>query len=513
MQSAWDIYFNHPEKFDLGFLPTEQSHPKSIGLAEVARQKLDQAFAMFRDIDHDALDYLLEIESHIDRLREVVQKAFVENRNVFLCGCGATGRLSLFLESWSKEHFPEGESILSFMAGGDYALVRSVEGMEDHPGLGARHLLEVGYRAGDYLISFTEGGETPYVIGATEKAAELSPGKVIFLFCNPADLLEENIERSASVLQNKGIHSLSLGKSPMALSGSTRLQATTVLTLVGAYLLQRELDQKLADWIGELKSNLTEENYTKMVPLTREESEIYKRNEFVNYISGSFSLTVLTDTTERSPTFSLTSFENSRFEGDEFSWCYLFVPGTHSAKRAWENVLRRPVRALDWPELEYRRGEAYLGFDMSEEGMISRKKSLPSQSHDFRIELQGQGIELTSPKIKINFRSLSSNLLNNLFLKVLLNAHSTLLMTLMGRAKSNVMTYVRPSNAKLIDRSIRYINYLLLEESINLTKGDIAKILKAVLKKEASEQALVIRTFDIILQNRDHLPEFLQQVD
>lgn len=52
-------------------------------------------------------------------------------------------------------------------------------------------------------------------------------------------------------------------------------------------------------------------------------------------------------------------------------------------------------------------------------------------------------------------------LFNHLMVKMLLNAHSTLIMGLLGRYEGNVMTWVRPSNNKLIDRAARYITQLL----------------------------------------------------
>lgn len=49
----------------------------------------------------------------------------------------------------------------------------------------------------------------------------------------------------------------------------------------------------------------------------------------------------------------------------------------------------------------------------------------------------------------------------HIFLKMLLNTHSTLVMGRLGKIKSNFMIWVRPTNNKLIDRSIRYVKYML----------------------------------------------------
>jgi len=45
-------------------------------------------------------------------------------------------------------------------------------------------------------------------------------------------------------------------------------------------------------------------------------------------------------------------------------------------------------------------------------------------------------------------------------LKLLLNAHSTCTMVLLGRVMGNTMIWVVPSNLKLIDRATRYISHL-----------------------------------------------------
>ena len=93
------------------------------------------------------------------QLVEALTEAIVAGRRVFLTGCGATGRLAILLEaawrtfwqelraSWPSLHatLPNREdTFVSVMAGGDHALIRSVEGFEDSTDLG-RHQLKEGY--------------------------------------------------------------------------------------------------------------------------------------------------------------------------------------------------------------------------------------------------------------------------------------------------------------------------------------------------------------------------------
>ena len=79
------------------------------------------------------------------------------------------------------------------------------------------------------MIGTTEGGETPFVIGAVEKAVQLSGRKPFFLYCNPDDLLCRAAERSKLVIQNPDIEKINLTVGPMAVTGSTRMQASTIL--------------------------------------------------------------------------------------------------------------------------------------------------------------------------------------------------------------------------------------------------------------------------------------------
>ena len=54
----------------------------------------------------------------------------------------------------------------------------------------------------------------------------------ILLYCNEDPILEMVAERSEAFIQNKHIKNISLPIGPMALSGSTRMQASSVLQLV-----------------------------------------------------------------------------------------------------------------------------------------------------------------------------------------------------------------------------------------------------------------------------------------
>jgi N-acetylmuramic acid 6-phosphate (MurNAc-6-P) etherase len=64
---------------------------------------------------------------------------------------------------------------ISVMAGGDFALIKSVEGFEDFPDFGRHQLREAGVQKGDVVVAITEGGETPFVIGTAWEGLDRGP--------------------------------------------------------------------------------------------------------------------------------------------------------------------------------------------------------------------------------------------------------------------------------------------------------------------------------------------------
>lgn len=100
-----------------------------------------------------------------------------------------------------------------------------------------KQLFEMGFIDGDLLISCTEGGETPFVIGATETAARLSSNKPCFLYCNPDEVLYQSVRRSRRVIEDRNVIKVNCDVGPMAITGSTRMQASTVLMAVAGISL------------------------------------------------------------------------------------------------------------------------------------------------------------------------------------------------------------------------------------------------------------------------------------
>ena len=171
--SAADDFLRIAADFQLGSLETEMQHPLTTDLSRLANENLPEALRLMREVDVLALKRFESAREGLTALATAIGETFAKGKRVYLCGCGATGRLSLSLEIFCRQGilpWPREDSVRAFMAGGDLALIKAIETFEDHPEYGARQLEELGFEDGDLLISPTEGGETPWVIGATERA-------------------------------------------------------------------------------------------------------------------------------------------------------------------------------------------------------------------------------------------------------------------------------------------------------------------------------------------------------
>ncbi len=490
--------------FHLGDLPTESRHPLTYELADLSQNNIPEALKILKNIEIGVVEKIIAREEQIQALANSIHDCLSRGHRVFIYGCGATGRLALSLEylwRFVHEQMPDRVNrVTGFMSGGDLALIHSIEHFEDHPEWGARQLKEIGFHEGDLLVSCTEGGETPSVIGATEEAIHYSSRSPWFLYCNPDDVLRTQVERSRKVLTNPLIHKLNLYVGPMSISGSTRLQATTALMLAlgSAMLRDSSADFPRLDFVGyvEFLKNL---DLNFLQAFVEKESAAYHAQEHVIYETQHYGIPILTDTTERSPTFSLPGFENLLDAQKKHSLCYLSIPTAKTAKEAWKKVLLREPKTLEWTELSGLASSHRLhGFDFSYGVKARRESSSQITQRVFSIDRIGNSLKMQfeDQQELLDISSLHP-LCEHVFLKFLLNVQSALVMGRIGRFESNVMTWVKPSNRKLIDRAIRYVEYLLIHNDItNYSYKEIAHQLFAEREHLKPDESVVLKTVE-----------------
>ena len=531
-------FLSRERAFRLGNLMTEDFHPKTKTLSQTAATDLSAAIRMLQSVDEDippAMEKVLQ-QDPFRQLVEAFSEAMRTGKKIIFTGCGATGRLSILLEAmwrrfWRqlKHAHPETaanlpdmeDQVFSVMAGGDFALIKSVEGYEDFSDFGRYQLRERGVQPGDVVVAITEGGETSFVIGTAWEGLDAG-AKVFFVYNNPTELLCQHVKRSRDVIEEPRITKLDLTTGPMAITGSTRMQATTAeLFVVGCALeialvrfLHRHLSPAHAEQLGLTRrepyeyltflSELIEqlpapEAVETLTHATEFEENIYRRKGLVTYLADSFLLDVLTDTTERSPTFMLPPFRKCDDNCSPCSWAFVKDP-FHTTEQAWFELLQREPRGLDWQRKVYEELKApnnlqdrppkldnseIYKFRIGNEPDPSRT-DMPDSAlvavavggetgRLTRMALQEFGApykktaaiivgsEETIPGIDQIFRFAYDRpdsplqLWHHLVIKLILNTLSTATMVRMDRVIGNAMVWLSPSNKKLIDRGSRLI--------------------------------------------------------
>jgi len=110
--------------------------------------------------------------------------------------------------------------VQGFIAGGDGALRRAVEGAEDSLQLGAQDVAQAGIGVADVVVGLAASGTTPYVLGAVEEARRRGAFTAA-ITCNAGTPLAAAVDAPIEVVVG-----------PEVVTGSTRLKAGTAQKLV-----------------------------------------------------------------------------------------------------------------------------------------------------------------------------------------------------------------------------------------------------------------------------------------
>ncbi|MBO5900659.1 MAG: sugar phosphate isomerase, partial [Lentisphaeria bacterium] len=356
------------KQFHLGFLPTEQSSPLTANLDKEFASSTCRGVRNLQLVDRNVLEMAEKIFStpQFERLRNTALATVKAGNRIIFSGCGATGRLSILLESmWrsaclrDRQLSKYADQAASIMTGGDYALVKSVEFFEDYQSFGRRQAADLDINSGDMLIAITEGGETSSVLGTLFESLDRG-ASCFLLFNNPADILAEHLERSRKAICDPRVCVLDLSCGPMAIAGSTRMQATTSEQLVAGaaveYVLHELAGKPQLDYAVEFKALLdqleSEENVAAIADYIDFETAIYRKKGYITYFSDEYLLDIFTDTTERSPTFMLPPFRKCGDTASPRPWAFVKHP-LLSTEELWQQRLNRQPRCLEWSVGDY----------------------------------------------------------------------------------------------------------------------------------------------------------------
>ncbi len=528
-------FLNNEKQFHLGVLPTEQSNPKTRNLDAIFKSSPMEGVKTLLSVDRDitpVAEKIFQGKEFLDMVEAGVE-AVSSGRKIVFSGCGSTGRLSILLEGMWRHFFRDVQqshpeiydkikdyenSVFSIMTGGDYALIRAVESFEDYMVFGQQQAREMEMNEGDVMVAITEGGETSSVLGTLEEAADRD-ANAFLIFNNPTDVLRKHIERSRKAIDDPRVTVLDLYCGPMAIAGSTRMQATTSELLVAGSALEMILKRILQPLLSEeemeslnfheinysgsyeeMLNSLTNNQNTKtLAEYIKLERDIYQENGLVTYFADALLMDILTDTTERSPTFMLSPYKQYDDNVSPPSWSFVKHP-LRSTPDTWEYMLGRPPRCLNWDTNLFKKlgteavasapprinKQELLKFLIGNEedhsrtsrkpnvavainsGRETRKKDFDTFMETFRQSAEvydqqrtfviGNTSESADYLVEDDIPASPLHLMERLIVKLTLNTISTGTMVMMGRVTSNWMSWVNISNKKLRDRGIRLIS-------------------------------------------------------
>ncbi len=497
-------FIENEGQYRLGFIEAEGSHPATRDLGATFVRSTEDGIRMLIDVDRDLVGLYgetLESSEFADFYRDVLT-TLVNRKRIFISGCGSSGRLSMRLEASFREALREigdgglirdlGESVHEIMTGGDYAIIRAVESFEDYTELGCLQARDAGVSEGDLLIGVTATGETTSVLGTAKEALSLG-AKVWMVVCSdPEDMLGK-LSRVDDVYTHKNARSLYLKCGPMALTGSTRMQSSSIEQAIIGSALECALgeiynDVPMQDRIGDLKDGFAElisllgskRCIASMAKQTDLEAELYSRGGYVTYFADGYILDVLADTTERGPTFTTPPFRPQSRVGETLSWSFVKNPFLNTVG-AWEALFGRTPRCVSKTREEYLSVgisdsdikripnislDALYEFEIGCEPDPEREgdntlatwidfSALPPRELDAVGERYGarSALVLGEPLV----HSTRMKLFEHLAVKMAINAVSTGAMAKMGRVLGNYMVHLNISNKKLVDRATRII--------------------------------------------------------
>lgn len=206
---------------DRGHLPTEQRNIRSGLLHSLS---VGECLKLMNAEDRLVADAVCEALPALTALVVAIEKSFNAGGRLIYVGAGTSGRLGVLDASEMPPTFQvEPGRIIGLIAGGEGALRRSSEGLEDDVRGAEADLRAVDLREGDALVGIAAGGTTPYVIGALQMARDMVESGAVttgLLTCVPMD-------------RPAGVDFLVVAPTgPEVLTGSTRLKAGTATKMM-----------------------------------------------------------------------------------------------------------------------------------------------------------------------------------------------------------------------------------------------------------------------------------------
>lgn len=218
MRNNFDVECAEVEVSNLSELVTEGRNPETLDI-----DKLDTVGIVNRinREDRKVAEAVAAASEDIARAIDVIADKLSKGGRLIYMGAGTSGRLGIVDASECPPTFGvDSQMVQGIIAGGNGAILKSVEGAEDSFDLGKQDLMERKLTPNDVVCAIAASGRTPYAIGGMKYAKETG-APVVCVTMNP----DSEMARIAD-------YPISVVVGPEAIMGSTRMKAGTAQKMV-----------------------------------------------------------------------------------------------------------------------------------------------------------------------------------------------------------------------------------------------------------------------------------------
>jgi N-acetylmuramic acid 6-phosphate etherase len=199
-------------------LPTEAINPSTLAIDKLPA---DEVIELMINEDRKMLAAVQKEKARIAMGADLIAAALRKGGRVVFVGAGTSGRLGVLESAEMPPTFSTSPTLVqAIMAGGQGAILRAKEGVEDNYEEGARAINRIRPTKKDVVIGVSASGMTQFVRGALTRARKAG-ARIIFVTCDPGTELQTFVDLT-----------IAPGVGPEIIAGSTRLKAGTAKKLV-----------------------------------------------------------------------------------------------------------------------------------------------------------------------------------------------------------------------------------------------------------------------------------------
>ncbi len=199
-------------------LVTEETNYSSRKIDEMGTEEI---LTLINEEDSSVASAVKKQIPNIHKAVDLIVASMKNGGRLFYVGAGTSGRLGVLDASECPPTYnTPSDLVRGLIAGGYYALVHSLEGVEDNENQAAEDLADEKLCSADVVVGIAASGSTPYVVGALKYAGLMDAGTVS-ISCNPGSVISDYADVAIETVTG-----------PEVVTGSTRMKAGTAQKMV-----------------------------------------------------------------------------------------------------------------------------------------------------------------------------------------------------------------------------------------------------------------------------------------